>query len=205
MSLNKIFLIDTSVLLYDKTSIHSFPGIKTVIPLVVLDELDRFKEKGGVLGENERYVNRFLDDIRSLGNLNEGVKLENGQEISVERNFDQKIPAELDKNGGDNHILGVARFIKSRNVDSEVCVITKDINLRVKCDALGIDAEDYYKDRIIIENDSIYNGWKSIELDSPDPINKFFEDGQINSRDVCNNLNENEYVGLLPIFLNSSM
>ena len=140
MSFNKIFLIDTSVLLYDKTSIHSFPGARTVIPLVVLDELDRFKEKTGVLGENARYVNRFLDEIRSLGNLNEGVTLDNGQEISVERNFDQKIPADLDKSGGDNHIIGVARFLKSRNIDKELTVVTKDINLRVKCDSLGIKA-----------------------------------------------------------------
>ena len=129
MNSRKIFLIDTSVLLYDKTSIHSFPGVKTVIPLVVLDELDRFKEKQGLIGENARYVNRFLDDIRSLGKLNEGVTLENGQEISVERNVDEKIPGDLDRSGGDNHIIGVARFLKSRNIDKDVTVITKDINL----------------------------------------------------------------------------
>lgn len=194
LSLNKIFLIDTSVLLYDKNSIHSFPGVRTVIPLVVLDELDRFKEKTGVLGENARYVNRFLDEIRGLGNLNEGVALENGQEISVERNFDQKIPADLNRDGGDNHIIGVARFLKSRNIDKEITVVTKDINLRVKCDSLGIKAEDYYKDRIVIENDSIYKGWRSFNLDSPDPINNFFENGSIPYKSVCDSLCENEYV-----------
>ena len=61
----KIFILDTSVLLYDKTSIHSFPNSDVVIPLVVLDELDRFKEKAGILGEYARYVNRFLDDSKS--------------------------------------------------------------------------------------------------------------------------------------------
>ena len=59
----KIFIIDTSVLLYDARSIHSFPGNDIVIPLVVLDELDRKKEKPGLVGENARYVNRYLDDI----------------------------------------------------------------------------------------------------------------------------------------------
>ena len=194
MNSRKIFLIDTSVLLYDKTSIHSFPGVKTVIPLVVLDELDRCKEKQGLIGENARYVNRFLDDIRSLGKLNEGVTLENGQEISVERNVDEKIPGDLDRSGGDNHIIGVARFLKSRNIDKDVTVITKDINLRVKCDSLGISAEDYHKDRIVVEKDSIYHGWKSIEIDDTDIIDDFFEYGKIESDKICENLNFNEYV-----------
>jgi PhoH-like ATPase len=61
----KLFVIDTSVLLYDKHSIHSFPGNDVVIPIIVLDELDRFKEKSGVVGESARYVNRYLDNLRS--------------------------------------------------------------------------------------------------------------------------------------------
>ena len=77
----KTFIIDTSVLLYDKNSIHSFPDNNVVIPIVVLDELDRFKEKNGLLGENARYVNRFLDDLRKIGRLHEGVILKTGQKI----------------------------------------------------------------------------------------------------------------------------
>ena len=61
MEKRKILVVDTSVLLYDKESIHSFPGNEVVIPLIVLDELDRFKDKPGLLGESARYVNRFLD------------------------------------------------------------------------------------------------------------------------------------------------
>lgn len=60
----KVFILDTSVLLYDKDSIHSFPDNDVLIPLAVLDEVDRFKEKSGILGEYARYVNRFLDDQR---------------------------------------------------------------------------------------------------------------------------------------------
>ena len=67
LSSRKLFVIDTSVLLYDKSSIHSFPGNDLVIPLVVLDELDRFKDKKGIVGENARYINRYLDELRNTG------------------------------------------------------------------------------------------------------------------------------------------
>ena len=102
MGSRKVFILDTSVLLYDKTSIHSFPENDVVIPLVVLDELDRFKEKHGILGENARYVNRFLDDLRKDGNLNKGIKLENGQTVRVETSRSENIPSDLNRDAGDN-------------------------------------------------------------------------------------------------------
>ena len=75
----KTFIIDTSVLLYDKCAIHSFPNNDTIIPIVVLEELDRFKDKKGVVGENARYVNRYLDDLRTKGNLHSGIKIQSLQ------------------------------------------------------------------------------------------------------------------------------
>ena len=69
MENRKTFILDTSVLLYDKESIHSFKNHDVVIPLVILDELDRFKDKPGLLGENARYVNRFLDSLRGRGKI----------------------------------------------------------------------------------------------------------------------------------------
>ena len=72
-STRKTFIVDTSVLLYDMSSIHSFPGNDVVIPLIVLDELDRFKDKPGLLGESARYVNRYLDSLRKVGSLHDGI------------------------------------------------------------------------------------------------------------------------------------
>ena len=93
MSDRKIFIIDTCVLLYDKDSIHSFPENDILIPLVVLDELDRFKDKKGLVGENARYINRFLDDLRKKGSLHmQVVKLENGQTIKVALSGFNKVP-----------------------------------------------------------------------------------------------------------------
>ena len=77
MNNRKILVLDTSVLLYDMSAIHSFPGNDVVIPLIVLDELDRKKERQGLVGENARYVNRFLDELRKKGNLHSGIEIEN--------------------------------------------------------------------------------------------------------------------------------
>ena len=141
MSKIKLLVVDTSVLLYDKHSIHSFPGNTVVLPMVVLDELDRFKEKPGLLGESARYVNRFLDDLRKLGKLYEGVYAEEyDQSIRIlTKNFE--VHEELDSSSGDNKIIATALYLKEK-FDQEVKVVTKDINLRVKCDALDISAED---------------------------------------------------------------
>ena len=155
MNKRKILVVDTSVLLYDKESIHSFPGNEVVIPLIVLDELDRFKEKPGILGESARYVNRFLDFLRQKGRLDKGVLIEEEDQIVRVAIDDPNIDV-LDNTRGDNKIIAAALEIKKYAKKSTVKVITKDINLRVKCDALGLEAEDYYKDYIEdIENREI--------------------------------------------------
>ena len=172
----KVFILDTSVLLYDKTAIHSFPGNDVVVPLIVLDELDRFKEKPGVIGESARYVNRFLDELRKDGNLPEGIEIQGGQTIRVEINHNKKIPDGLDPSSADNRIIAVAMSLsRSSNESSRVIVVTKDINFRVKCDALGIMSEDYYKDRVVNSESQIYTGQTSVEVDS-DLISSFHKD-----------------------------
>ena len=147
MNKRKILVIDTSVLLYDKESIHSFPGNDVVIPITVLDELDRHKEKPGLLGENARYVNRFLDFLRAKGRLDKGVLIEEENQTIRVTTEEPKVLI-LDDSRGDNKIIGAALQIKNNTPETIVKVITKDINLRVKCDALGLEAEDYYKDYV---------------------------------------------------------
>ena len=149
--MRKSLILDTSVLLYDKESIHSFPGNDVILPFTVLDELDRKKEAPGLLGESARYVNRFLDNLRSLGRLDEGVLLEDRDQtikILTQENLQPAKDLGLDVGQGDNRIISVALCVKSEDSSKKVKVITKDINLRVKCDALGISAEDYYKDHL---------------------------------------------------------
>lgn len=188
----KSFIVDTSVLLYDKCSIHSLPGNDVIIPLVVLDELDRFKEKQGLLGESARYINRYLDQLRTKGSLHDGVEIENNQTIRVDIDTHQ-VPESLDGATGDNKIIACALHHKNLGA-SKVIVITKDINFRVKCDSLGIKAEDYYKDRIVKDKSQMYSGIEEIELEDPVLIDSFFRDNYVDVSKMSLDLNENQFV-----------
>lgn len=188
----KTFILDTSVLLYDRCSIHSFDNNDVVIPLVVLDEIDRFKEKSGLLGENARYINRFLDGLRSQGSLYKGVRLENNQGVRVEPVFEPSIPAILDKTCGDNKIIGAALHLKEK-IDN-VVVVTKDINFRVKCDALGLPAEDYYKDKIVNNSSEIYTGQKIISISDVELFEEFYNKGTLPLSKLDENLYPNQFV-----------
>lgn len=188
----KTFIVDTSVLLYDKCSIHSFPGNDVVIPLIVLDELDRFKDKPGLLGEYARYVNRYLDDLRKEGSLHDGVKIQHDQTIRVDIDI-HDIPDSLDGNTGDNKIIAAALALKSAG-PNPVVMVTKDINFRVKCDSLGIYSEDYYKDRIVHDKSEIYTGQAEVEAISPSIINQFYDDAGIDVEHLDYEFNSNQYV-----------
>ncbi len=178
--MRKSLVLDTSVLLYDKNSIHSFPGNDIILPFIVLDELDRFKDKQGILGENARYVNRFLDDLRGLGRLDEGVLIKDIDQTIRVLTQDYIKPAQnlgLDVTFGDNRIVStVLKICEESSVP--VKVITKDINLRVKCDALGIAAEDYYKDHISLETSEEEQGICNLDL-TDDQVDEIFLNSKI--------------------------
>lgn len=190
----KRFILDTSVLLYDKSAIHSFPGNDVILPLQVMDEIDRFKEKPGVIGEAARYINRFLDELRGSGRLDVGVaiptSLSDGQTIKITIDEDlSKLPRGLAKDSGDNKILATCMSERDRD-GGPVVVITKDINLRVKCDALGIRAEDYYKDHLESSNVE-YRGHREV-YEAKENIDAFYRDGKFRLSD--HDLLPNEFV-----------
>jgi len=192
----KIFILDTSVLLYDKTSIHSFNGNDIVLPLVILEELDKFKDRPGLLGESARYVNRFLDSLRSIETIKGWRYLE---EFDMRYKFELAgdahtfVPEGLDLSYNDNFIIACAMMYMKSMIggDQILRVVTKDINMRVKCDACGVPAEDYHKDRLK-NNTEIFKGWKDITL-KDSIINSFYLDGVINyPEDII--INPNEFV-----------
>jgi PhoH-like ATPase len=188
----KTFIVDTSVLLYDKCAIHSFPGNDVVIPLIVLDELDRFKDKPGLLGESARYVNRYLDDLRKTGSLHDGVSAGHDQTIRVDIVI-RPVPDGLDSNTGDNKIIGTAFYYKKQS-SNPVVMVTKDINFRIKCDSLGVNAEDYYKDRIVHNKSEIYTGQVEIEEIDSSYINEFYESSKLDPEDLEVELLPNQFV-----------
>lgn len=169
MNERKIIVLDTSVLLHDKGSIHNFPGCDVIIPIVVLDEIDKFKDRSGTLGENSRYVNRFLDQLRSQGKLSEGVILENMQIIKVEIHSSKKASDyiemdNLDLKHNDNKILAASLYVKDQT-GRNVTLISKDINLRVKAEALDLLAEDFEGDHVDqYQLDKMFSGVVELEV-----------------------------------------
>ena len=157
----RVFVLDTNVLLHDANSLFAFKGVVIGIPFAVLEELDEFKKERNELGMNARSVIRILDGLRTKGDLTKGVKVENGQEsilkiLPVPKKLEIKVCAKTI----DNIIVqNVLDLVKAGNI---VTFITKDINLRVKADALGLDAEDYAKETVTYEE--YYKGWISIPV-----------------------------------------
>ena len=171
-----LIVLDTSVLLYDKKSLETFENCDIYLPIVVLDELDRFKESPGLLGENSRYINRYLDEMRKKGKLSDGVKTSAGSVVRVHLNHpDHPRSHNFSRDGGDNRLLEHAIQIKSEHPGSTVRIVTKDINLRVKADALGFEAEDYYKDYL---DDAPWPGIENVTLDD-DIIEEMYKSKKI--------------------------
>lgn len=162
MSKSKTFILDTNVLLFDPLSINKFGKNKVFIPLVVVEELDRFKKDQNENGRNARHFARLVDKLRENGSLVKGVPLNGGGslQISILREPATK-HAGIDLSINDNLILANALSIKEEGED--VVLITKDINLRLKGDALGLKSEDYETSEISI--DELYQGHRNFEIE----------------------------------------
>lgn len=171
---SKLYFVDTSVLLYDQSAVHAFVGNVVCLSMQVLDELDRFKTKPGIIGENARYVNRYLDGLRGRngqGSLADGV-YDDAHDISYRVIMPKRkgeLDADLDDAIADNRIILDALRTSQDAPDSQVIVVTKDINMRVKCDSLGLTAEDYHRDRLDAEKfgekDCVWTGQGAIEVE----------------------------------------
>lgn len=171
----KTFVVDTNVLLFDPFAIKSFKGNEVVVPITVLDELDAAKVRPDAIGRNARAVVRFLDGLRSEGSLSQGVKHEDVI-VRVELNHSGNIPSGMEVDKKDNRIISVALGLQKER--DRVVLISKDINMRVKCDVLGIPAEDYYADKVTDTPNSVYTGVQYIDVTS-EFIDMLFADGEM--------------------------
>jgi PhoH-like ATPase len=158
--MRKRYLLDTNVLLHDPKALTSFQDNVVLLPIYVIEEIDRFKKEASRLGENARWISRFLDGLRQRGHLSTGVPLESGGLIRVVFDPDEPQRIGLRPDGSvDNEILRIAKRIESDD-ESPLILITKDINLRIKADALGLAAEDYVTDRVRL--DELYTGQREV-------------------------------------------
>lgn len=174
--MKKTFVLDTNVLLHSHQAIFSFKDNHVVIPLGVIEELDCFKGHNDERGREARQLSRELDKLRALGNLSKGVKLPNGGTLTVAiDNKIEKMPIGLDMNKVDNRILACAVALKKKR-KHQVYLVSKDINCRIKADALGILAADFETNKIDV--DELYKGWTEINL-SKKELELFLEQGEL--------------------------
>lgn len=165
--MRKNFVFDTNVLLHDPKALHRFKDNNVIIPIFVIEEIDTFKRGLNELGRNAREVSRLLDRYRSLGNLGQGVALENGGTLRVA--FLRGRPSEqfLHFEQKDNLILSVALEIQKGEPEVPCILISKDTNLRVRADALGLRAENYEEEESVAIQE-LYPG--ACEIAVPDEV-----------------------------------
>jgi PhoH-like ATPase len=173
--MKKTFVLDTNVLIHNPKALESFEDNTVVVPLAVIEELDTFKKSQDEKGRNAREVARMLDEMRQKGKLQEGVNLPNGGILRVETSvLNGELPASLAHSKVDNYIVGVALALKNRG--ENVRFISKDINVRIKADALGVIAEDFETNKINI--DELYSGWTTVTVKDAE-IDEFYKSGKL--------------------------
>ena len=170
--MRKTFVLDTNVLLHDPAALNRFEDNNILIPIEVVEEIDRFKRDPAEKGRNARQVSRLLDSLRAHGNLADGVP--NGEQggtlkvVFCRAETLSQLPPELKGGSGDNNILAVAleeqRLQAVLGSQPPVVLVTKDTNLRIKADAVGLIAQDYTSDRVAISD--LYPGFCEVWVDA---------------------------------------
>ncbi len=170
-AITKLFVLDTNVLMHDPTCLYRFEEHDIFLPIMVLEELDNNKKGMSEVARNARQASRFLDDIVSGEELNmdEGIPLtDRSKGLASGRMFLQteaittELPAALPTAKADNQIIGVVNFLRHKYPKRQVILVSKDINMRVKARALGLDAQDYFNDKVLEDTDLLYTGIREL-------------------------------------------
>ncbi len=170
----KTFVLDTNVLLHSPVALDVFDDNHVVLAMDVLEELDKFKTQSSELGRNARETIRKLDALCAEGKLSEGVALPSGGTLRVLISPDPRdLPTGLSENNADNSIIRLARQLG--NNTERVIIVSMDINVRVKANALGLDAEDFEHEKINF--DELYSGLENVVV-SEETIDRIY-DGQV--------------------------
>ena len=177
----KTFVLDTNILLHFPQALFVFEDNNVVIPLAVIEEIDDQKKRQDEIGRNAREVSRILDSLRTQGDLSQGVLLPGGGSIRIEVNYSKwkELPESLDvldAGKPDNRILAVALNLSRQLHPEPVTLISKDLNLRVKSDVLGVKADDLTNDKV--DFSSLYSGQAEMPV-TQEQLNAFYKDKRL--------------------------
>jgi len=187
---NKTFVLDTNVLLHDHTCIESFADNTVILPMPVIEELDKFKKETNELGRNARGVIRRLDALREHGRLGDGVKMDNGGILKIIVGSRPVGDSGLEEEIPDNKIIRVAYWLHKQG--ERVYFVSKDINARIKADALGIEVMDFEKQKINF--DELFSGYREVSV-KPEIIDSFYANRSVEIPNL--DLLPNEFVNLI--------
>tara|TARA_R100000426_G_scaffold20874_2_gene17960 strand:- start:365 stop:1705 length:1341 start_codon:yes stop_codon:yes gene_type:complete len=178
----KNYVLDTSVCLTDADVLFKFDNHDIFLPLKVLEEIDGHKKRQDSVGANARKIIRILDDYRSKGSLEKGIRIDKGKGILKVVSFtDLKqviFPPDLDLRHPDHVIIATAKTIQANKDNRKTIVVSRDINMRVICDSVGITAEDYVSEKAVTSSDDLYNGFVVANFDD-EVIDRFYSGEEI--------------------------
>lgn len=180
--MRKNYVLDTNVLIQSPNALEAFEENQIVIPMVVVEELDKLKNAEGEKGRNVRESIRLLEMLRQKGDLCQGVELGNGGLVRIEMNYiNVELPEDLPDYKMDHRILKVCKGLKEEKKNEKVILVTKDILLRIKAQALGILSEDFQTEQVPKEP-SQYTGRR--EVYAPEELFKDFKKKGMDPKEV---------------------
>ena len=182
-------IIDTSVFLSDANSLFKFKNNDIFLPLKVLEEIDKHKKRQDSVGQNARQTIRNLDALRARGGLSRGVRLGKGlgmlRVIKASEIDLNELPKDLSHKVPDHLILATALTIKKKHSNRKTIVVSRDINMRVIADAVGLISQDYITTQVVEDRNKIYDGFTKILVDE-ELINQFYLGEEVTlDRDLC--------------------
>ena len=181
MSRKKIYVLDTSVYLTNADCIYAFKNHDIIIPLKVFEEVDKHKKRQDAVGAQARKIIRTWDDLRQKGSIHKGVRIGKGlgmiRSISAGDISPSDLPRDLDIKIPDHLIIATA-FKLQKESDKRVILVSRDINMRVIADAIGLVSEDFQNNQVVDNSDNIYAGYSSVLVDDQ-VIDRFYERKEI--------------------------
>jgi len=188
----KLFVLDTNVLMHDPTSLYRFEEHDIFVPMMTLEELDSNKKGMSEVARNARQASRTLDEIvqscpegieAGISLLGPSSELASGRLFLQTEAINSQLPAALPTSKGDNQILAVVMYLFEKfDRKRSVILVSKDINMRIKARALGLEAQDYFNDKVLEDTDLLYTGTKEINAAFWDANGKDMESWKQESR-----------------------